>query len=75
MRVMVTLKTATPLLVSISEAAFQLSLSIKDIVSLIQGGEIATVAVRGQVLIPYESLRLLTRRAKRNRNVLRGTAK
>jgi excisionase family DNA binding protein len=62
---MVALRTAMPLLVSLSEAAFQLSLSKQDIVSLIQDGEIETVAIRGQVLVPSESLKLFTKRAKR----------
>jgi len=62
---MATMKTATPLLVSIPEAAFQLSLSKEDVLSLIADGEITSVAVRGQVLIPYESLKLIARQTTR----------
>lgn len=66
---MTIIKTAVPLLVSITEAAFQLSLPKEDVLSLISDGELTSVAIRGQVLIPYESLRLIARRAKRELKV------
>jgi excisionase family DNA binding protein len=59
---MVALRTDMPLLVSIPEAAFQLSVSNEDIASLIRDGEIVGVTVRGQVLVSYESLRLFAKR-------------
>jgi hypothetical protein len=60
------MKTANPLLVSIAEAEFQLSLPEKDIIALIRDGDLIAVKVRGQVLIVYESLTAFTRRAGRN---------
>jgi hypothetical protein len=59
-------KTANPLLVSLAEAEFQLSLPEKDIIALIRDGDLIAVKVRGQVLVVYESLTAFTRRAKRN---------
>jgi hypothetical protein len=64
-------KTANPLLVSIAETEFQMSLPEKDINALIRDGEILAVKVRGQVLVVYESLTAFTRRASRN-NAIRG---
>ena len=61
------MKTANPLLVSLAEAGFQLSLPEKDITALIHDGEIVAVNVRGQVLVAYDSLVAFTRRAKRQR--------
>jgi hypothetical protein len=60
------MKTANPLVVSIAEAEFQLSLPEKDIIALIRNGDLIAVKVRGQVLVVYESLTAFTRRAKRN---------
>jgi hypothetical protein len=60
------MKTANPLLVSLMEAGFQLSLPEKDVAALIRAGDLVTVKVRGQVLVVYESLTAFTRRAKRN---------
>jgi hypothetical protein len=65
------MKTAYPLLVSLVEAGFQLSLPEKDIAALIRAGDLVTVKVCGQVLVVYESLTAFTRRAKRN-NVVGG---
>ena len=59
------MKTANPLLVSLAEARFQLSLPEKDIVALIRDGELVAVKVRGQVLVVYESLTAFTKRYKR----------
>jgi len=64
------MKTANPLLISLTEAGFQLSLPEKDIVALIRCGDLVAVRVRGQVLVVYESLTAFTRRAKRNSAVL-----
>lgn len=64
------MKTANPLLVSFTEAGFQLSLSEKDIIELVRDGELVAVKVRGQILIPYESLTAFTRRATRKSTVL-----
>jgi hypothetical protein len=64
------MKTANPLLVSLTEAGFQLSLPEKDIITLVRGGDLIAVKVRGQVLVVYESLTALTRHAKRNSAVL-----
>jgi hypothetical protein len=60
------MRTDKPLLVSIAEASFQLSLPNEDIAALIQGGELVAVKVRAQVLVSYDSLTAFTRRAKRN---------
>jgi hypothetical protein len=60
------MKTANPLLVSLAEAGFQLSLPKEDVAALIRTGDLVTVKVRGQVLVVYESLTAFTRRAKRN---------
>jgi hypothetical protein len=60
------MKTANPLLVSLVEAGFQLSLPEKDVAALIRDGDLIAVKVRGQVLLVYESLTTFTRRAKRN---------
>jgi dihydroxyacid dehydratase/phosphogluconate dehydratase len=63
------MKTANPLLVSLSEVGFQLSLPEKDIIALIRDGDLIAVKVRGQVLVVYESLTAFTRRAKRDKAV------
>lgn len=60
------MRTANPLLVSLAEAGFQLSLPEKDIIALIRDGDLVAVRVRGQLLVIYESLTAFTRRAKRN---------
>lgn len=64
------MKTATPLLVSLAEAGFQLSLPEEDIIALIRKGDLIAVKVRGQILIIYDSLTAFTRRAKRNSAVV-----
>jgi excisionase family DNA binding protein len=64
------MKTANPLLVSLDEAAFQLSLPKEQITALIREGDLTAVRVRDQVLVIYDSLVALTRRAKRNSVVL-----
>jgi hypothetical protein len=53
-----------PLLVSIIEASFQLSLPQEEIIALIRDGELVAVKVRGQVLVVYDSLTAFTRRAR-----------
>jgi hypothetical protein len=60
------MRTDKPLLVSIPEASFQLSLPTEEIVALIRDGELVAVNVRGQVLVVYDSLTSFTRRARRN---------
>jgi excisionase family DNA binding protein len=64
------MRTANPLLVSLPEAAFQLSLPEEDVVALIREGDLAAVKVRGQVLVTYDSLVAFTRRAKRQKLVV-----
>jgi excisionase family DNA binding protein len=60
------MRTATPLLISLEEAAFQLSIPREEIVALIREGDLTAVKVRGRVLVTYDSLIAFTRRAKRN---------
>jgi excisionase family DNA binding protein len=60
------MKTATPLLVSLEEAAFQLSVPREEIVALIRERDLTAVKVRDKVLVAYDSLVAFTRRAKRN---------
>jgi excisionase family DNA binding protein len=60
------MKTATPLLVSLEEAAFQLSIPKEEIVALIHERDLTAVRVRDKVLVAYDSLVAFTRRAKRN---------
>jgi hypothetical protein len=60
------MRTANPLLVSLNEASFQLSLPTEEIVALISDGDLTAVRVRGQVLVAYDSLTAFTRRVKRN---------
>jgi len=64
------MKTGKPLLVSVAEASFQLSLSEQEITGLVNDGELVAVRVRGQVLVVYDSLTAFTRRARRNSVVL-----
>lgn len=64
------MRTDRPLLVSVAEASFQLSLPNEEITALIRDGELIGVKVRGQVLVVYDSLIAFTRRAKRNCSVL-----
>jgi hypothetical protein len=61
------MKTATPLLISLVEAGFQLSLTQEDVVSLIREGELVALNIRGQILLEYRSLLTFTGRAKQNR--------
>jgi len=61
-----TVRTDKPLLVSIAEASFQLSLPNDEIAVLIRDGELVAVTVREQVLVVYDSLTAFTRRARRN---------
>ncbi len=63
---MAPVKTDKPLLISITEAGFQLSLSEQEVALLIRDGELVAVKVRGQVLVVYASLTAFTRRAMRN---------
>jgi len=60
------MRTGKPLLVSITEASFQLSLPEEAIMELVRENELVAVKVRGQILVPYESLTAFTRRAKRS---------
>lgn len=60
------MRTDKPLLVSIPEAGYQLSLPSDEIASLIRDGELVAVKIRGQVLVLYDSLIAFTRRARRN---------
>ena len=64
-----TMRTDKPLLVSISEASFQLSLPKEEIAALIRDGELVAVKVKDQVLVLYDSLTAFTRRARRNSSV------
>lgn len=68
------MKTANPLLVSLAEAGFQLSLPEKDINALVRDGELVAVKVRGEVLVVYDSIAAFVRRAKRNMAVPEVTA-
>lgn len=61
------MRTDWPLLVSITEAGFQLSLAEKDILALIRDGELVAVKIRGEILVVYDSLTAFTRRAQQNR--------
>lgn len=61
------MKTANPLLVSIAEAAFQLSVPAEEIGALIRDGDLVAVNVRGHVLVAYDSLIAFTRRIKRQK--------
>ncbi len=61
------MRTDKPLLVSVAEASFQLSLPIDVIAALIRDGELVAVKVRDQVLVVYDSLAAFTRRSRRNR--------
>jgi len=63
------MKTANPLLVSLVEAGFQLSLPEEDIIALVRDGDLIAVKVRDQVLVAYDSLVAFTRRAKRQNTV------
>lgn len=60
------MRTDKPLLVSIPEASFQLSLPKEEIAVLVRDGELVAVKVRDQVLVLYDSLTAFTRRARRN---------
>jgi excisionase family DNA binding protein len=68
------MRTDKPLLVSIAEASFQLSLSNEEIAALIRDGELVAVKVRGQVLVVYDSLTAFMRRARRNSTVVEAGA-
>jgi hypothetical protein len=61
---------ANPLLVSVGEAGFQLSLPENDVLALIRDGDLVAVNVRGQILIVYNSLVTFTRRAKRQKPIV-----
>jgi hypothetical protein len=58
-------KTANPLLISTTEAGYQLSLPEQDVAELVRAGELLMVRVRGQELIIYESLTAFIRRMRR----------
>jgi hypothetical protein len=59
------MKTDRPLLVSLAEASFQLSLPVADIEELVASGDLISVLVRGQRLIVFESLTALVRRKRK----------
>jgi excisionase family DNA binding protein len=59
------MKTANPLLISVDETSFQLSIPKEEVAALIRDGEIVAVKVREQVLVVYDSLVAFTRRATR----------
>jgi excisionase family DNA binding protein len=63
------MRTDKPLLVSIIESSFQLSVPEEEIAALVRDGELVAVKVGGQVLIAYDSLAAFTRRAKRSKAV------
>lgn len=63
------MRTDKPLLVSIPEASFQLSLPKEEVATLIRDGELVAVKVKDQVLVVYDSLTAFTRRARRHRAV------
>ncbi len=60
------MRTDKPLLVSVAEASFQLSLAKEEIAALIRDGELVAVNFKGQVLVVYDSLTAFTHRARRN---------
>ena len=60
------MRTDKPLLVSVAEASFQLSLPQEEIAALIRDGELVAVKVRYQVLVVYDSLTAFTGRMRRN---------
>lgn len=60
------LRTDKPLLVSVAEASFQLSLPNEEIAALIRDDELVAVRVRDKVLVVYDSLTAFARRAQRN---------
>jgi excisionase family DNA binding protein len=64
------MRTATPLLISLEEAAFQLSVPREEVVALIHEGDLTAVKVREHVLVAYDSLLAFTRRVKRNSTVV-----
>ena len=64
------MRTDKPLLVSIAEASFQLSLPKEEITALMRDGELVAVKVREQVLVVYDSLTAFTRRVQRNSTVV-----
>ena len=64
------MRTDKPLLVSIEEASFQLSLPKEEIAALIRDGELVAVKVRDQALVVYDSLTAFTRRARRHNTVV-----
>jgi excisionase family DNA binding protein len=68
------MRTDKPLLVSVAEASFQLSLPNDEIAALIRDGELVAVKVKGQVLVLYDSLTAFTRRARRNSVTVAATA-
>lgn len=59
------MRTDKPLLISIAETSFQLSLPQEDVEALIRDGELVAVKIKGQVLVVYDSLNAFTRRAKK----------
>jgi excisionase family DNA binding protein len=69
------LRTDKPLLVSVAEASFQLSLPNEEIAALVRDGELVAVKVRDQVLIVYDSLTAFTRRARRSSAAVVGVAR
>jgi hypothetical protein len=62
------MRTDKPLLISIPEAGFQLSLPQGEIAALIRDGELVALRARGHLLVVYDSLTAFTRRAQRSRS-------
>ena len=57
------MRTDFPILVSLAEAAFQLSLPEEEIAAMVADGTLAAVEARGQTRVIYESLIAYARRA------------
>jgi len=60
------MRTDKPLLISITETGFQLSLRREDVAVLIRDGDLTAVTVRGQILVTYDSVVTFARRLKRS---------
>ncbi len=69
------MNTANPLLVSLDETAFQLSISKEEVAQLIRDHDLTAVQVLDKALVTYDSIVAFTRRVKRNSNVAQVTGK
>jgi excisionase family DNA binding protein len=61
------MRTDSPILIPVSEAAFQLSVSEEEIPAMIADGTLTAIEVRGQLRIVYESLIAFARREVRRK--------